>query len=358
MIIFQTDYQEIYNYIIHNFLDIEIFDHKEVHEDPMGDMIEFLLPIYLYREQFFKCKKVFQELFDWTEDSFYHQMSAFHELVLYRFIEYMKDVQNDCPNFEQIYFDEKIRLLIKKAGRERVKKDEDISLEKYAEEFYDVSGYPDFLFTDTDFLMIDLLYNYRTTVDAGMEERLGINIDYYFELLPRDIQERYRTNHLTLSGEVSALLDYIEDRIQNGNLYKLFWEKDSPVKEERIQLILENIMDAYFYNQEIEITREALLGSGRVDFKLYRNSREDEKVLIEIKRASSSYLKKGYENQLTEYMRSSKYKNAFYLIACFTDDEYEKSERFIREHVYTDTIQLYINIAILDFRKRKTASIS
>lgn len=141
-------------------------------------------------------------------------------------------------------------------------------------------------------------------------------------------------------------------------MYKLFWEKDSPVKEERIQLILENIMDAYFYNQEIEITREALLGSGRVDFKLYRNSREDEKVLIEIKRASSSYLKKGYENQLTEYMRSSKYKNAFYLIACFTDDEYEKSERFIREHVYTDTIQLYINIAILDFRKRKTASIS
>lgn len=57
-------------------------------------------------------------------------------------------------------------------------------------------------------------------------------------------------------------------------------------------------------------------------------------------------------------MLSSKYKNAFYLIACFTDEEYEKSYRFIREHVYTDMVQLYINIRILDLRKRKTASVS
>ncbi|MBG9734939.1 hypothetical protein [Paenibacillus alvei] len=71
-------------------------------------------------------------------------------------------------------------------------------------------------------------------------------------------------------------------------------------------------MDAYFYNQEVEITREAALGNGKVDFKLYKNINEDEKVLVEIKRASSSYLKKGYEKQLTDYMRSTKYKNAFY----------------------------------------------
>lgn len=60
MIIFQTDYQEIYNYIIHNFLDIEIFDDKEVLEDTLGDMIEYLLPKYLYREQFFTIKRYFR----------------------------------------------------------------------------------------------------------------------------------------------------------------------------------------------------------------------------------------------------------------------------------------------------------
>ena len=55
-------------------------------------------------------------------------------------------------------------------------------------------------------------------------------------------------------------------------------------------------------------------------------------------------MKKGYEKQLTDYMLSSKYKNAFYLIACFNDEEYERVLRFIREHIYTDTIQLCINV--------------
>ena len=63
-----------------------------------------------------------------------------------------------------------------------------------------------------------------------------------------------------------------------------------------------------------------------------------------------------HEKQLTEYMLSSRYKNSFYLIACFTDEEYERADRFIREHIYTDTVQLYINIAVLDLRIRKTAS--
>lgn len=145
--------------------------------------------------------------------------------------------------------------------------------------------------------------------------------------------------------------------MQYRNLYKLFWENDSPVMEERIQLILENLMDAYFYQQEVEITREAFVGNRIVDFKLYRNNDEEEKVLIEIKKANSVRLEKGYEKQLTEHMLSTKYKNAFYIIACFTDSEYDKAVSFIREHIYTDTIQLYINIFILDLRKRKTASV-
>lgn len=79
--------------------------------------------------------------------------------------------------------------------------------------------------------------------------------------------------------------------------------------------------------------------------------------MIEIKKANNPHLKQGYEKQLTEYMLSSKYKNSFYLIACFTDKEYERAIRFIHEHIYTDTVQLYINISVLDLRVRKTASL-
>ena len=349
MIVFQTQYQELFNYIIHNFMEKEVF-----HEDAdLGDIIEMLLPKYLYREQYQKCVKILQELFQWTEDSFYHEMSAFHELLLYKFVDYMANLQEDLPDFNQIYFDEKGHFLIKQAAES-----DENELEDDKDIYYDVSLYPDFLFTDIDFLFIDKLYNARKFGSTYLEDYLGIDINYYFELLPLDIQEHYKTKHITLIREVLAMLEYLDHRINHGNLYKLFWEKDEPVKEERIQLILENIMDAYFYNQEVEITREALLGNGKVDFKLYKANQEDEKVLIEIKRGSSSYLKRGYVKQLIDYMLSTKYKNAFYLVACFTDSEYERSLQFIRNHFYSNTIQMYINIKILDFRKRKTASVS
>lgn len=300
-------------------------------------------------------------------------MSAFHEVALYQFIDYMADLREEIEQFDSIYFDETSHTLIKTIAQQEyndakeraatassfdLETEDVLSLEEYCNFYYDVFCYPDLLFTDLDFKLIPTLYNRRFYGDISLEKYMGINIDFYFDILPLDIQKQYQTGHITLTQEVSTLLEYIESKVRHGNLYKLFWENGKPVKEDRIQLIIENIMDAYFYNQEIDITREALLGNGQVDFKLYKNNKEDEKILIEIKKANNPKLKKGYEKQLTDYMLSSKYKNAFYLIACFNDEEYERVLRFIREHIYTDTIQLYINISILDLRIRKTASLS
>lgn len=258
MIVFQTIHQELFNYILHNFLEIEVFNE----DTDLGDMIEILLPKYLYREQYRSCIKALKELFLWTEDSFYHEMRALHELLLFHFVEYMAELQQDLPDFNQIYIDEKGHSLIEQAIKADCDEDGDLESEDYREIYYDIFLYPDFLFTDTDFLLIDKIYNTRKAGKPFIEEMLGINIDYYFELLPMDIQEQYKTKHITLTSEISSMLKYIEKRIRYGNLYKLFWENNHPVKEERIQLILENIMDAYFYNQEVEITREALLGNG------------------------------------------------------------------------------------------------
>ncbi|RAU91845.1 hypothetical protein [Paenibacillus sp. YN15] len=356
MLLFNTNHLKVYNYIIHHFLEMEIFNGNEYIN--IGDKLEEMLPKYLFREQYHRCIKIFEELFKWTEDEFYHSMSAFHELALYNFIDYLANIREDMEEFDNIYFNDTCHSLIGEASQSDFNEYNDISFEEYKDNYYNIFCYSDFLFEDTDFLLIPKLYNSRKLDNTNLEEHLGINIDFYYDILPLDVQNEYKSGHITLTGEVSGMLNYIEHRLSFGNLYKLFWENNTPVLEERIQLILENIMDAYFYNQEIDITREALLGNGKVDFKLYRSKKEDEKVLIEIKRASSSYLKKGYEKQLTDYMLSTNYKNAFYLIACFTDSEIKKTEQFIRNHVYTDTIQLYINITILDLRKRKTASVS
>ena len=109
MIVFQTNHQKLYNYIINQFLKKEIFND----DTDVGDMIEFLVPKYLYREQYSKCVKTFEELFFWTKDEFYHSMSAFHELVLYYFIIYMADLRNDMDRFDYIYLNKKSRSLIR-----------------------------------------------------------------------------------------------------------------------------------------------------------------------------------------------------------------------------------------------------
>lgn len=355
MILFNTKHFELYNYIIHDFLEIEIFGIDD--EEVISDMAECIYPQYLYREQYNECIKILKELYQWTNDKFYHEMTAFHEIALNGFLEYMSDIQSDCPKFKKLYFNKKLRKMIKEAAIDDMNEiDDDFNLKDLEDMYYDINSYADNLFIDMDFLFLDLIYNNHKTGSTLIEDKLGINLDYYFEILPLDIQKQYKTKHITLSGEISSLLDYIENRIHNGNLNQLFWVDNRPVKEERIHLILENIMDAYFHNKDIEITRETLVGNGKVDFSLLKNDNEKEKILIEVKRANSSYLKKGYENQLTKYMYASNCKNAFYLIACFTDSEYNTAYKFIRENVYTDEIQMYINIAVLDLRKRKVPS--
>lgn len=32
---------------------------------------------------------------------------------------------------------------------------------------------------------------------------LGINLDYYFEILPIDIQKQYKNNNITLTGQIN-----------------------------------------------------------------------------------------------------------------------------------------------------------
>lgn len=201
MIFFSTEYMKMYSCIIHNFLEIEVFDG----ETDVGDVIEDILPKYMYREQYRKCVKTLEDLYCWTEDSFLHQMDAMHEFVLYQFIDYMESFQADLLSFQEIYFDEACDAMIEEAS--------EIACEYDGE-----------LFIDLDFLTTDSLYNSRRLGDTSVEEITEINMDYYFDLLPMDIQEQYKTGHLTLTGEVSDMLGYINERISHGDLYKLFWD--------------------------------------------------------------------------------------------------------------------------------------
>lgn len=358
MIYFNADHLEMFNCIIHNFLEVEIFEYEEKNNHTIGDIIEPMIEKYLFREQYSKCIESIRNLYYWSGDSFNHDLDDFHEYILYCFLKEMEALQQELDDFEELYYDEQCRKLIEEAAKIDFEenREEGDTLESYIEDFLSVFNILDFIFEDADFKFIAQFYNQRLLGLPLVEEMLGTNIDYYFDLLPLDIQAKFKSKKITLTGEIKSMLVYLDSLITKRGLYKLFWEKDVPISEEKIQIIIENIMDAYFLNQGVDITRNAQVGNGKVDFKLFRSDRIDEKVLIEVKKASSNYLSKGYENQLIQYMQASHCKNAYYFIACFTDSEYKRAKDFVENVLYTGHLQRYINIYLLDVRKKKYPS--
>ena len=355
MINFNTDKNEIYGKIIHSYLDVNIYGDPDI---DVGDVIEEYFPKYLFREQYQRCLQVFEELYEWTNDSFPHDMTAFHEIALYYFLCKMVDLKSDYQeNFKSIFYNKKLQQEINKRCKKEFKKSEgELTFSELEEEYYNPGYICDAIFNDVDFLEVPYLYNEQKENMPVIASNLGINLDYYFEILPMDIQKKYNSKHITLTGEVGELFNYLQERINNSSLAELFWEKENPVREKRIHTIIENIMHAYFRGRGVDISREVLIKNGQVDFKLFRSEQKGEKVLIEIKKASSSYLKAGYEKQLTDYINYSGYENAFYLIICFTDKEYQKAINFINNNVYTNNYQMYIDIRILDVRKKNSPS--
>ena len=67
MILFCNGNLKAYNYVIHHFLELEVFNG----DNDIGDIIEETLPKYLYREQYQKCVMTYEDLFYWTGDTFF-----------------------------------------------------------------------------------------------------------------------------------------------------------------------------------------------------------------------------------------------------------------------------------------------
>ena len=290
-------------------------------------------------------------------------MSSLHEVLLYCFLKRVESKRVQYKeDYELIYFTNEIREMIRQSSEIDLREaklfdiEESFTIDDFEELYYDVRYYYDELFEDTDFLSIDIFYNDEIYSDGKIVERLGASVDFYWDILPMDIRRLFPSKSITLTGEVSKFIEYVQNKLSKSDLAELFWEAGSSVTEDRIQLILMHLLDSYFLNMNVYIGREARLGKNKIDILLFRDGNEGDKVLIEIKKASSKYLVKGYEKQLLNYIETSGYKNAFYVIACFTDKEIKLAESFISTHVYTNQYYLYINIVIFDFRIKKPAS--
>ena len=177
------------NRCINEMVDFELSSYYEYYEyqeeSEKEEFLEQYFPEYLCREDAKKCMNVLLELKEWTMDSYLHEMTCLHEYALYQIFE--------------SYFN-----FAEEMAREREEGEEDPfkfhieNLEQYNEEELEFITllnkrffYQDCLFFDLDFLDIDqIVYLYQ--IGSVAYYMLGVNLNYYLDLMPKDIREEIK----------------------------------------------------------------------------------------------------------------------------------------------------------------------
>lgn len=104
--------------------------------------------------------------------------------------------------------------------------------------------------------------------------------------------------------------------VEHGNLWEELWIDGKPKKERASQLIYYAIADGFCKANNIDISPEANMGGGPIDFKFSRGY--DARVLVEMKRSSGS-VEHGYEKQLEFYKNASQTGFAVFVIINYGD---------------------------------------
>lgn len=291
---FKNGYDELYNHVIHHFLEVEGVYNSEIKKEILGS----ILPEYLYVEQYDKFSEVIDELYLWTNSKLDYYMGLYHEYTLYYFLEYISDIQKSDENFNDIYFDKKAHRLIDEISKQEHFEDPMFSIEECKKIYYSVHDYADDLFEDTDFEFLEDIYNQTKEGISSLANRLGINIDYYFDLLPSAIKKEFKTKNITITGNISSFLNFISSKINYGSLSKLFWNGKTPADNFKMQLIIDNMLTAYYSKQEIEILWEPKIKNNIVEFEIYKRNETDKKVLIQLRKVDEKYSEENFEDYL------------------------------------------------------------
>lgn len=135
---------------------------------------------------------------------------------------------------------------------------------------------------------------------------------FWAELLTKIAEEypvdlsTYRKANLTLDEAkevVATILNQFKDLIENKGLWKELWDDaGNPRREKAAQRLLFTVAYSYCKANNLDLTPEADLGNGPVDFKV--SSGFNAKIVVEIKLSKNGQAVHGYEKQLEIYKRA------------------------------------------------------
>jgi hypothetical protein len=115
---------------------------------------------------------------------------------------------------------------------------------------------------------------------------------------------------------VKDTISQFKRHVEAGNLWEELWVGNKPKKERASQLIYYAIADAFCKANDLDISPEANMGGGPIDFKF--SSGYTARVLVEMKRSGGTVVH-GYEKQLEFYKTASQTDFAVFVVIDYGD---------------------------------------
>jgi hypothetical protein len=206
-----------------------------------------------------------------------------------------------------------------------------------------------------DFLQAVKQYaeTYDENDDALAYYKLRDILSRGFEGLETKLNFDFAQNKDAILRVVLNTVEIFKHHVENGNLWEELWIGDSPKKERAAQLIYFAIADCFCRANNIDISPEANMGGGPVDFKF--STGYHSRVLLEMKRSGGS-VRHGYEKQLEFYLRASETDFGVYVVMDFGDLG-EKYEQILEIQRNRRAMNLRASeIIVIDATKKKSSS--
>lgn len=119
---------------------------------------------------------------------------------------------------------------------------------------------------------------------------------------------------------INSMVDEFINYIENNSGWRLLWnDRGNAKSEEAAQLLFLGIVKHYCKANNIDISREANIGRGPVDFKVSIGYAL--RVLLELKLAKNTKFWNGLTRQLPKYLESEGVENGFFIVVVYSEND-------------------------------------
>jgi hypothetical protein len=195
--------------------------------------------------------------------------------------------------------------------------------------------------------------NYDQNVDAlayyKIREILRSDLASFKQTIVPDIHKGPEE----LKALVHSTIEHFKHHVEKGNLWEELWDGDKPKKERAAQLIYFAIADCFCKANNVDVSPEANMGGGPIDFKF--SDGYSARVLVEMKRSSGS-VRHGYEKQLEIYKDASRTNYGIFVVMDFGGLSIKLKEIQVIRQRRVDAGEQASEIFVIEASKKASAS--